>query len=144
MNNLAKKESNPVKTEEQVTTENLQKAQMFQHYKCSRPSTRMITSCGKKIVFAKFELYTQDEDIIAYLDTEIKQNKMLGITKGSLMSVEDKDPMAALKRQHYEEFKKEQEEKAVDAVNGVTKNMGSTKSAGAAKINPAHSGNVAN
>lgn len=128
---------------EEFPAETLQEAQQFQHYKSSRNSTRMITSSGKKIAFCNFALYTQDEDIIDYLDHEIKQNKLLGITKGALMSVEDKDPMAALKSQHIAEYLETEAKKASDAKLGKTVNMGNTKPAGAAKINPAHSGNVA-
>ena len=132
-------------TEEFMTamkeTRTLQEQQKFQHYKCARPSMRMITSAGKRINFAKFELFTQDEDIIAYLDAEIKINPNVGVIKGALMSVEDKDPMAALKRQHYLEFQQQKEAEAVAAAKGEVPDMGNTSGA---KFVATHSGQTAN
>lgn len=140
------KETQVVIPEEQVAPEpvleTLQEVQMFQQYKCSKPSMRMMTSKGKKLYFIKFELLTQDEDIIEYLDYEITQNPRLGITKGAMMSLDEKDPMAALKRQHIAEYIAEQAKKASDAALGITRDMGTTDRA--SHIMASHSGNVAN
>lgn len=117
---------------------------VWQHYKGSRQSMRMTTTCGKKFYFAQFELLTQDEDVIGYLDAEIKNNPMIGITKGALMTADDKDPMAALKRKHIAEYIAEQAKQASDTASGIVPDMGSTKVEGAPQLNPANSGNVAN
>lgn len=126
----------------ELIVESLQVQQMFQQYRYSKPSCRMITTKGKKFSFVEFELLTQDEDIITYLDNEIKLNPRLGITKGALMSVDDKDPMAALKRQHVAEYLTEQKQKAIDKVAGITRNMGVTENA--INVGATHSGQVAN
>lgn len=122
----------------------MQEQGVWQHYKCSRQSMRMTTTCGKKFHFAQFEMLTQDEDVIGYLDSEIKNNSMIGITKGALMTADDKDPMAALKRKHIAEYIAEQAKAAADKASGIIPDMGSTKAAGTHQLNPAHSGNVAN
>lgn len=142
----AKVQENAVAQQAEIepTVKTLQEQAVWQHYKSSRQSMRMTTTCGKKFHFAQFEMLTQDEDIIGYLDSEISNNPMLGITKGALMNADDKDPMAALKRKHIAEYVAEQAKKAANAASGIIPDMGSTKAAGASQLNPAHSGQVAN
>jgi hypothetical protein len=81
---------------------------IYQQYTCSRVSTCMITPLGKRANFTNYEYYTKDPDIIEYLDAEIEFG-VRGIKKGALVAAEDINPMAALKRQHIEEFLASQE-----------------------------------
>lgn len=117
--------------------------QKFQHYKSARIAMRLLTKEGKKIIFTGYEFLTQDEDIITYLDYEIK-NGLPGITKGKLMSMDEANPMEALKREHFKEFKAAQIKEASDKAAGIIRDMGNTKGKGDASINPASTEVVAN
>ena len=57
---------------------------------------QFITSGGKKFGFTHYRLVTRDEDVIAYLDLELKQG-LPGVTKGELLTAEEADPMTAIK-----------------------------------------------
>jgi len=104
----------------------------FQHYKASRPNVRMVTLTGKPITFINFQFITADKDVIEYLDSEIDQG--LGIiTKGKLMTAEEADPMAALKRKIIAEY--EAEKSCVPA-----RDMGTTEGVqGSTALNPTSS-----
>jgi len=115
----------------------------YQHYSSARIAMRLVTEKGKRIIFTGFEYYTQDEDIIKYLDDEIKQG-LPGITKGKLMSFAEKDPMEKLKREIIAEHEEKKAQEAADAARGIKKDMGNTKEKGEAAINPLGSDKVAN
>jgi len=115
----------------------------YQHYTSARIAMRLVTKTGKRIIFTGFEYFTQDEDVIEYLDSEIKQG-LPGITKGKLMSFAEKDPMEKLKREIIAEHEEKKAQEAADASRGITKNMGNTKQKGEAAINPLSSKQVAN
>lgn len=100
--------------------------QKFQHYSSSRSSMRMMTSAGKKISFIGYKLITADQEVIDYLDAEIKAGLGL-VTKGELLTSKEADPMEALRRKHIEEYKKEQAQLVADAAAGKLRDMGSTK-----------------
>lgn len=127
-----------------------QEAAKFQHYASSRISMRMITDKGKKITFTKFEFLTQDEEIMEYLDAQIKEAKYtgrnLGITKGNLLTYDDIDPMAVLKRKHIAEYLAAEQKELADKATGKAgaKDMGTSKSKNEASINPVSTKQVAN
>jgi uncharacterized membrane protein YqjE len=111
-----------IKLEEKGT---LVKEEKFQEYKSSLTSIRLITKGGIKITFTKFKLYTQSPAVIAYLDDEIK-NGLPGITKGALLTLDEVNPMATLRREVKAELLEELKQEAADNAAGVTRNMGET------------------
>jgi len=115
----------------------------YQHYSSARIAMRLVTEKGKRIIFTGFEYFTQDEDIIKYLDDEIRQG-LPGITKGKLMSFAEKDPMEKLKREIIAEHEDKKAQEAADAARGIKKDMGNTKKGSEPAINPLGSDQVAN
>lgn len=115
----------------------------FQRYTSARPSGKLITKAGKRIGFTNFEFFTKDQDIIDYLDEEIAGG-LQGFVKGKLMTKSERDPMEVLRKKHFEEFKATQIQEAADKAAGITKDMGTTKQAGDAAINPTSTDAVAN
>ena len=115
----------------------------YQHYTSARIAMRLVTKTGKRIIFTGYEYFTQDEDIMEYLDSEIKQG-LPGITKGKLMSFAEKDPMEKLKREIIAEHEEKKAKEAADASRGIKKDMGNSKPKGEVAINPLGSDNVAN
>lgn len=116
-------------------------APKYQHYASARVAMRLITDKGVPIIFTGYQFITQDEDVIEYLNTEIKKG-LPGILKGELLSLEDKDPMAALKRKHIAEYEEEKVQEAIAAAKGETQDMGKTE--GATTLKPATSNQTAN
>lgn len=116
-------------------------APKYQHYTSARVSMRLVTTAGKPIIFTGYEFLTQNKDLIEYLDKEIKDG-LPGITRGELVSLEDKDPMAALKRKIIAEHEAKKEKDAIAAARGESKDMG--KTAGASTLNPTSTNQVAN
>jgi hypothetical protein len=98
----------------------------FQHYRSAKTSMRLISSKGTKITFVRHEFVTCDNDAIEYLNTEIDNGTIPGITKGELLSREEADPMAMLRKQMKAEAKAEMEAEAVARAKGVEKYMGET------------------
>lgn len=109
--------------------------EQFQEYKASRPSVRLITTGGIRITFTNFRLLTQSAAAIAYLDEEIKSGGLPGITKGELLTMADVNPMQTLRREVEAQVRAELKQEAADAVEGKSKDMGSTEAA--AKLNVA-------
>ncbi|PHQ81732.1 MAG: hypothetical protein COB66_01285 [Coxiella sp. (in: Bacteria)] len=68
----------------------------FQHYHCARPSMKMITHKGTVIVFVAHKFITENEEIIAYLNSEIAAGCDV-VTKGELLTELEADPMASLR-----------------------------------------------
>lgn len=95
----------------------------FQMYHSSTPGICLMTPGGKKIAFSHHDLITDDEEVISYIDREIKAG-MPFITKGELVTSEDLDPMASLKRKHFEEFLAMEAEEAKQLALGNTKDFG--------------------
>ncbi len=91
------------KLNEEVKSKDDTPAEQYQQYTSSRISTCLITPTGKRINFTNYEYYTKDPEIIAYLDNLIKA-RVRGFTKGAVVTAEDINPMAALKRKHIQEF----------------------------------------
>ena len=120
---------------------NLPKAEeaKFQTYKSSRTTMRCMTDEGKHIVFVSGQLITDDEDIIVYMDREIKARGLPGITKGPKVSAKEADPMSGLRDKFFKEFAAEQEKLRIAEALGKHPDMGTTKQA---HINPASSKNV--
>jgi hypothetical protein len=104
-------------------TDNTEKK--YQHYSSSIQSIKTITPKGKKVVFVRGEFITDDKDIISFLDEEIS-NGLKVFTKGALLTHEEADPMANLKKRHIEEYLAEEKRKATDLALGKLPNMGST------------------
>lgn len=121
-----KKEAAPSDPEPETQVEEPKKeGRMFQHYSSAKSAMQMITEKGKKIKFVSYQFITDDEDIIEYLNTEIKGG-LRDITKGKLMSLEEANPMVAIRRQHFIEFQEEQERQRVAEALGEERNMGET------------------
>ena len=114
----------------------------FQQYKSARVAMNTITDAGVKIKFTGYEYITDREDEIEWLDNQILTKGLPGITKGEALDSADRDPMAALRARHYEEFQAELDKKLTEAALGRKQNMGTTLNA--PTIKPANSENVAN
>ena len=114
---------------------------MYQHYACARQSMKMITHGGKKIIFTGYKLITRDQDVIAYLDDEIRKGIRV-VTKGELLSTEDSDPMASYRKQVIAEYEAKQAAEKMAAAVGDLPEVGTTE--GATSLSPASSKNVAN
>jgi hypothetical protein len=139
--------ANPVavKPEEQATAKPaiVPEPVKYQHYTSARVSVRLITHTGGRITFTGYEFITRDKSIIEYLDTEIA-NGLVGIIKGALLTSDEADPVAAMKRKHIAEYLAEEEKKKVNAAKGIIPDMGNNKAPGAASINPTNTNQVAN
>lgn len=118
----------------------LVKKEKFQEYKSARSSTRLITNGGIKITFVKFRLLTQSPAVIDYLNAEIEAG-MPGITKGDLLTLDEVNPMATLRREVKEEVLAEIRQEAIDKVEGNKRDIGE---AALQKLNAAGSDQVAN
>lgn len=114
--------------------------QKFQQYKSARPAVCVITDTGIKIKFAGYEYLTTQEAEIEYLDKQIKIGGLPGITKGELLTMEERDPMAALERKIRKELEEKYAQKAKDDALGISRDMGKTE--GANKLNPVSSKQV--
>lgn len=117
---------------------------VWQQYKSAKVSVKTITDAGVRISFTCHQYFTDVPAVIEWLDTEIKAGGLPGITKGEEMTTAERDPMTLLKRKHIEEYKAEQEAIAVNLAKGIVPDMGNTKKANEAAINPSNSGQVAN
>lgn len=115
---------------------------VFQHYKSSKASTRLITKTGGKINFAGYEFITDNESFIAYLDAEIA-NGMRSITKGEALTSDQIDPMAAYRRKVIKEYEEEKELERVMEAKGISKDMGTSDQTRKTRINPMASRSVA-
>jgi len=132
LNNLAATPKINNTTNTEATAENDLK---YQHYSCSKQSTKLVTTNGKTVVFTNYSLITKDEDVIDYLNDEIKKGLNI-ITKGQLLTHKEADPMEALKAKHVKEYLASIEA----AKSAPVKDMGST--AGASKVGAASTRNV--
>ncbi len=114
----------------------------YQHYTSSRISMRIVTPIGRVINFVNYKYITANEELISYLDSQIKAG-MNSITKGELLTLKEADPMESLKQRIIDEFLAEQAERAKLAP--TIPNFGDTKTKQelAASINPATSNDVA-
>lgn len=108
-----------------TTTAQTPEEKKYQHYSCSMNAMKTITPTGKKIVFVRGELITDDKEVIEYLDDQISKGLKM-FTKGALLTHEEADPMANLKKKFIEEYLADQEKKKQDAALGKLPNMGST------------------
>lgn len=106
---------------------------VFQCYRSSRQSMKMITTEGLKVTFVNYQHLTADPRVEAYLDNEIRLG-FKDIVKASPMTSSDIDPMAALKKKHIEEFLAEEAAKAAAAVLSGPRDMGQSEQG---KLNPA-------
>ena len=112
----------------------------FQKYTSSRQAVRLITDNGFRITFTDHTFLTQNEGAIEYLDREIAKG-LRSITKGDVLTTEDLDPMAVLRKKFFAEFQEKQAKERADAANGIFPDMGTT--AGASTVKPASSATVA-
>ena len=111
----------------------------FQHYASSRIAMNLVTEAGTKVRFVNHQYITADDEIIAYLDDQIKRGLNV-VTKGELLTAEDADPMTALKRKHIAEYLEKEAAELVAAAKGETRDMGETASK--PDISPASSKSV--
>lgn len=114
--------------------------EQFQEYKAARSSVRLITHGGIKVTFTDFRLLTQSPAVMDYLNSEIKAGTLPGITKGELLTLDEVNPMATLKRKVRAELLEEMKKEASDKAEGITRDMGESAMQ---KLNPANSGHVA-
>ena len=115
-------------------------AEKFQEYKAARPSVRLITTGGIRILFTNFKLLTQTKEVIEYLDAEIARG-LPGITKGELLTLDDVNPMQTLRREVEAKVRAEIAEEAKQAALGNSRDMGGTEAK--AQIAPASTKAVA-
>lgn len=106
------------------TTKQKEPEKKYQHYSSSRISMRMISTKGRLINFTNFGFATDDQEVIDYLDNEIKLG-LKDITKGALITEEEADPMYAFKQQVIAEH---EAKKAAEAA-GELQNFGGTPGA---------------
>ena len=104
----------------------LKEEQEFACYNCTRNSTIVITPKGKRLAFSAHKFITADDEAIAYLDKQIANKSLPGITRGDNVTTSDMDPMQAMRKKFYEEFQAEQAEAARKAALGEIPDMGST------------------
>lgn len=103
---------------------------IYQQYKSAKPSTRIVTDKGIRVAFVGFELLTVDEHVIEYLDTQIAKHGLPGITKGEALTLDDRDPMATMRRSLKEELRLEIEAELLAKHRGETRDLGETESKG--------------
>lgn len=72
----------------------------YQTYVSTKSSTKLIDPKGKVAIFRNGMLYTNDEDIISWIDSEIKNSSAFGgtITKGKRISADELNPIVALEK----------------------------------------------
>ena len=99
----------------------------FQHYASSRIAMNLVTEAGTKVRFVNHQYITADDEIIAYLDDQIKRGLNV-ITKGELLTAEDA------------EYLEKEAAELVAAAKGETRDMGETASK--PDISPASSKSV--
>jgi len=115
----------------------------FQHYAYAKAATQMITPLGKKFSFVSGTFITDDSEIMEYLDECIAAG-MREITKGSLLTAKDADPMRAVKDAAIAEYKAELAEKVKNEALGNYPDMGTISTEGAAKLGAASTRQVIN
>lgn len=120
----------------QVTAED---EQSYQHYSSSRIAMRMITPTGKRITFTNFTFITADDEVIAYIDSEIAQG-LREVKKGKRMTHAEADPMQALKRQIIKEYEADKAKQAAKPAE-EKKDLGSSEQG---RINALSTEGVAN
>ena len=126
------------------TTNDQEEEAKFQHYKSARIAMRMLTDSGKKIIFTGYEFLTQDPELIEYLDKQISLSRTIGIIKGELITMSERNPMETMKRKIIAEHEAKKAEAAKNKSLGITQDMGSTGAGRKLNINPASSGQTAN
>ena len=135
--NIAGAGANPTPESKPETVE-----KEFSHYKSSRPAVRLITPTGIRIKFVNFELLTEEEAVIEYLDAELKVNGLPGISKMTeKVTLSDRDPMKRLEKELRIKIKAELRQEAIDLAEGKTRDMGKTEQTG---LNVLSSSDVAN
>lgn len=116
---------------------------LFQQYNSSRISMRLLTKTGRPIIFAGYSFITSDQDLIEYLDEEIKLG-LNCISKGEAVTSKEADPMSALKDKHIAEYKAQLLAEKVAAAKGEEPDMGTTNPIGMPALGAASSRTVAN
>lgn len=114
------------KAEQEVPAAPPGEEKTYQHYSSARVALRMITPRGKRINFVNHSFITDDEEIISYLDSEIRGGLNV-ISRGERMTHDAADPMSALKRKIIKEFLASQEKEAQRAAELVP-DFGNTRS----------------
>jgi hypothetical protein len=127
------KTNKPTITYSENTMSELNSEKRFQHYAYAKAATQMITPLGKKFSFVANTFITDDKEIMEYLDDCIDSG-MKEITKGSLLTAKDADPMRAVKDAAIAEYKAELAEKAKNEALGNFPDMGIISKEGAAKL----------
>lgn len=113
------------------------KEEHFHHYISARVAPRLATEKGHKIRFTDHRHLTQNEEVIEYLDREIKAHNLPGITIEEIVSTSDIDPQASLRKRARKELLKElQAEAAGGGVGSENRDMGSFEPPG---LNPTNS-----
>lgn len=113
---------------------------MWQEYMSAAPAVRTITNKGTRIAFTDHKYYTDRKEVVRWLDNEIANRTLPGITKGKFLTSTERDPVARLKKQHIKEYLAEQAQVAADVAAGKFPDMGTT--AGAKNLGAASTLNV--
>lgn len=79
------------------------KEEVFKVFESSRPSVRMITPTGFRIIFTGHKYITQNAEAIAYLNQCIDAG-VPGLAVGEDVTSDDLNPEVALRKKYFAEF----------------------------------------
>ena len=107
--------------------------EVFQEYLSAKSGIRLVTPKGFRITFTDGRYLTQRQDVIDYLDNEIKEG-LRAVTKGKSMTSSDLDPMESLRKKFFAEFAAKQAEEAKNKALGILPDMGTTEAKAGIKV----------
>ena len=90
----------------QQSTEKIEK--VFQIYTSSLENQKLITRTGRILIVRNYKYLTDEQDIIDFLDSEIKAGGFITMKKAGQTTEDDLDPIAALKKRAVQEYIEEQ------------------------------------
>lgn len=109
-----------VKKEGAVAVQEQAPKKVFNQYFSSRPMISIIMPSGRKLSFVGGRLVTDEEEVIGFLDSQIKSKHPMIFTRTGEEKIEDAtlDPLAALRAKFFAEFQ-EAQKAAVDPSNDM-------------------------
>lgn len=82
---------------------------VYHKFKSARQATRLVTDTGTVINFTHHQFITNSSVLVTYLRGLIDDEGFRAISYEGTVESPDADPMAALRKQFYAEFQKEQQ-----------------------------------
>lgn len=98
---------------------------MFQEYRSSRLAMRVVTNKGIQCIFNGNRFFTDDPEVIEYLDYEIKKAPMLGVTKGEMVASSARDPNKAFMDEVKAKMREELRAELLAELDGNKRDFGS-------------------